>query len=190
MEDFAAPRVDRNGQVTYGDDSSCWVEFRKEPEHRLALSEQAGRPIYEDVDYIRIQFPGDKTKIVDRPVKEEDKYRFSRQWEAFQKTGQNVTSGTPLKEWPILTRSQIQELSTFGIFTVEQLASTSDGNMNFLGARDLIEKAKLWLDKAKGGSQVEKVAAENASLKADLEAMKEQIKELSKPRRATKDNAE
>ena len=189
MDDFAVGRVGRNGEVTYGDDSSCWVEFRMEPQLVPIATEEQGRPIYEDVPFIRMQFPGDKTKIVDRPVKEDDKFRFPQQWENFRKTGENVSSGTPLKEWPILTRSQIQELSTFGIHTVEQLAATVDSNMNFLGARELISKAKLWLDKAKGGAEVEKVAAENAALKADLAAMKEQIKELGK-RKSSKSDAE
>src|SRR5216684_3841118 len=107
---FATPTVHKDLHVTHGDDNECWVEFYKRPVHMEVESEQQGRPIYKDFDYLTILFPGDKTKKVDRPVRDDDKMRFSKQWEAFAAGEEPPMEGTPLDEWPAITRSQALEL--------------------------------------------------------------------------------
>jgi hypothetical protein len=80
---FAEANVIKEGgslHVVHGSDKECWVEFRKHPVFQQIESEEKGRPIFKDVDYIAIRFPGDKTKMVDRPVCDQDKLRFAAQW--------------------------------------------------------------------------------------------------------------
>jgi hypothetical protein len=174
---FADAQVHKSGStlhVTHGDDKECYVEFRMEPIHLVAKSEEQGRPIFEDQPFIRIMFPGDKTKVVDRPISEQDKQRFPNQYRAFSEQGVQVQSGTPITEWSILTRSQAMEYKSMGVHTIEQLAAVSDVNLTWLGAREYREKAKTWISASSDTSAtVTKLMAEIASLRADLEASKE-----------------
>lgn len=181
---FADARVEKSGgqlHVSHGDDKECYVEFRMEPIHMTAHSEAEGRPIYQDFPFIRIMFPGDKTKVVDRPVTDTDKQRFPNQYRAFEQQGVQVQTGTPITEWSILTRSQAMEMKAMGIHTVEQLSNVSDTNLNWLGARDYRDKAKAWISASSDtGATVSKLMAEIATLRADLEASKEAPKRRAK----------
>lgn len=189
--DFAAPQVHQKGSnlyVTHGEDANLWVEFRKEGVKNESKSDQAGRAIFDDVIFIDITFPGDKTKKVVRPVNEEDKVRFQRQWEHFMKgeTGDSI-QGTRLEQWPLLSKSEISEFKALNIFTVDQLASLPDSALNWLGARDYRTKAQAWLQTAADTGAAARYAHENEVLKSDIEQLRTQLKDLteqlSKPKR-------
>ncbi|RQS22413.1 chromosome partitioning protein ParA [Burkholderia sp. Bp8995] len=187
--DFATPFIHKQGNqlhVSHGDDSGLLVEFTLEPVHQEAESERQGRPIYKDVPHIRIHFPGDRTKQIFRPVKMQDDVqgpsdprRFSRQWEAFVEQRAQVSEGTPLEQWPPLSRSEVLSMKAMHIHTVEQLAAIADHNLSWLGARELRDKAAAWLQNADGGKEVIRLMAENDQLRADLEAQKGQTRELA-----------
>jgi hypothetical protein len=187
--DFAQARVIEQGNqlhVTHGDDSKLYVEFKMEPVQQGAESEKQGRPIYKDVPYIEINFPGDRTKKIYRPVKMEndhqspsDPVRFPRQWTAFQEQRTQVQDGTPIEQWGPITRSQAMELKAMRIHTVEQLAGISDQNLTWLGARELRDKAEAWLKQAAGGKEVMRLQAENAQLREDFALLQDQMKQLS-----------
>src|SRR6478752_3026619 len=70
------------------------------------------RPIFDDVEHVRIIIPGDKQNIVDRPARDTDRQRFAKQYAAFKqgKSEEDQVSGTRLTEWPFLTRGQCEEL--------------------------------------------------------------------------------
>lgn len=181
--DLATPQVRQNGSnlyVTHGEDTNLFVEFFTDAVKNIAKSESEGRPIFEDVVYISISFPGDRTKKIVRPASDEDKNRFSRHWEAFQRgeTGQNI-QGTRLEQWPILSRSEIAELKALGIMTVEQLAALPDSALNWFGAREYRTKALAYIEMAKDSAIVTKFAKENEELKSEIDQLKEQMKELS-----------
>jgi hypothetical protein len=71
------------------------------------------------------------------------------------------------------------EFKAMHIHTVEQLAGISDSNLSWLGARELRDKAIAWLAQADGGKETMRLTAENATLKADMEDLKRQMKEMS-----------
>lgn len=179
---FSDAQVHKSGNqlhVTHGDDAELHVEFRMEAVHQGHKSAVEGRPIYEDAPFIRIMFPGDRTKTVDRPVNDTDKQRFPRQWEAFQKQEEQVASGTPITEWPPVSKSQALELKALNIHTVEQLAAISDSACDsFLGARGLREKANAWLSKAKDNAFISEMQERMARLEADNTALRDQLKQL------------
>lgn len=188
--DLASERVIRhsatNYSVSYGDDNGVVVEFFNHPVLQTFLSETEGRLIYKDVAYISIDFPGDKTKRVCRAVKMEgtsivpsDPQRFPKQWEAFKNQDEQVMEGTPVTEWPPLSKSQALELKAMKIYTVELLASLPDSALTFLGARQLRDKAKNWLEAAKTGSISSQVMAELETLKADNEILRQQMSQLN-----------
>lgn len=166
--------------VVHGDDTNNYVEFEQVAVKNENKSLAAGHPVFEDVVFIKIMFPGDKTKIVFKKVTEEYKRRYPKQWAAFQNQEQQVQEGFPITEWPILTKSEALNLKASGIHTVEQLASIPDTALGvMLGARSYRDKAQATLAKATDGKVVLAIQAENEALKADVSALKEQIKELA-----------
>ena len=60
------------------------VFFHKKAKKNNFRSEQEGRPIFDDVIYIKKMVPGDSLSIIDRPMYESDKNEFPLQWAHFQ----------------------------------------------------------------------------------------------------------
>jgi hypothetical protein len=144
------------GMAQHGTDKGLNVRFYMEPMQDHKASEEQGRPIFEDKPFIEINFPGDNTRQVVRPVKTDgdaqgpsDMERFPHQWMAFQRGEQtgNGGSGLPLDEWAAITRSEAKSLKMANVLTVEQLAAVPDGVIHRLGhgGRGLVEKARTWL---------------------------------------------
>lgn len=169
-------------QVSYGDDQGLYVEFYWREVQNEAKTIQEGRPVFESKEYIKIISPADKTKMWDRPVlkrsngvQPSDIDRFPRQWERFQRQEQQVMEGTPVTEWPQITRSDAASLKAMNIHTIEQLAALGDNNLNWLGARAIRDKAKNWLEKAKDGAAAAQWAKEKSELQAQIDALKNQM---------------
>ena len=196
MSDFALAQYDRAevhrrgvGTAHHSDDSAVWAEFYLKPIKHEYRSQQEGRPIYEEKEYIRITFPGDRTKTWDQPVRmvsdndiPSDPERFPRQWRAFKAQQEQIPDGTPLEEFPAVSRARVWELKAMNIHTVEQYAGVPDGQIESLGLGSRVErdKCKAYLDRAVSMSQVSKLEAENETLKADVAMLQQQIKELGR----------
>lgn len=182
---FASPTVKQSGNslhVTHGEDSNLYVEFTMEAVEQTHESAVQNRPIYKDVPHIRILFPGDKTKVVFRPVRDEDKYRFPRQWQAFENQSTQTMEGTPITEWTALSKSEALEYKAVNVHTMEMLASLSDMQIQNLplGARARRDAAKAWLDTAKNGAGLSKMMADNESLKMEIERLKSMFAQFGK----------
>jgi hypothetical protein len=154
-------------------------------------SASAGRPIYDDVEYITIMVPGDATSIIHRPVWERDRERFAAKYLAFQqKKDQDAVSGTPLLASGIVTAAQARELEFFHCRTVEHLANMSDSNaVKFIGIQDLKRKAQLFLENAKSVAPMTTMKAELDKRDDQIAAMQAQINALlesQKPKRGRK----
>ena len=168
------------------------VFFHKKAKKNNFRSEQEGRPIFDDVIYIKKMVPGDSLSIIDRPMYESDKAEFPMQWAHFQnKVGSDqVIIGTPLVEWPLLTTAQAEELRAMKFYTVENVAEASDAQIMKLGMmagmspHNFRDKAKAFLNKAKDVAddskrqeeidilkqELAQKAEENAKIKAETEA--------------------
>lgn len=169
-------------------ENNLHVQFRLEPVHQTKSSEDEGRPIYKDIPYIRITFPGDRNKIIDRPVDlhgvgqaPSDPRRFPRQWAAFQAQTEQVQDGWAITEWPRISKSQALEFKGLNIHTVEALADIQDGFMDKIGlsAVKLRDAARSDLAQAKDGKEITRLTAENETLRLDLVQIKAQLGELS-----------
>lgn len=193
--EFATARVDfGHGQTvalaSHGDDNGLFAEFRIEAVQNHAKSREAGRAVFEDVPFITIHFPGDKTKKIDRPVRMEDDndvpsdpHRFPRQWAKFKAEEEQTGDGLPIQQWPVLSKSQALEFKAMGIHTLEHLAELPDTALNWLGARELRTQAQAWLDKAGAHAAESRLAAENAQMREQIAAMQKQIAELAEQAR-------
>lgn len=160
-------------------DEALFVEFFYKAVYQGALSEQEGRPIHKQEKFIRITTPGAKT-VIERKVSEQDKQRFARRWEAFERGEDAPQDGMPLEQWPLLGVDQVADLKALKIYTVEQLAAMSDAHLHNigLGGRQLRAKAQAFIDAAKGSADITQLAAENERLKEELKSLKAQIEDL------------
>lgn len=168
---------------THGDEHLL-VRFFIEAQRSSTLSEEQGRPVFVDREFIQIMQPGNKDSIIIRPASQMDKDRFPehyRKFKARRAEDAEEVEGTLLSEWPQVTRSQVEEFKFFNIRTVEQLASVSDVNIqNMMGAAALKQKAQQWLEAANvsaAAAEIAKAKAEIAELKAKLDAKEEEYEE-------------
>jgi hypothetical protein len=164
-------------------DDSLFVVFYMGVITDEAASEQAGRLIARDAEFIRIMVPGDKNNIIDQPVSERDKRRFPRQYAQFKagaKEEEQIT-GSRLRDWPAASRAQVLEYEFMGVKTVEQLAELRDDVVSRIpGARDLKEIAKGWLGRAKSTAEVAQAVAKEKALQARISELEGAIKEQGK----------
>jgi hypothetical protein len=172
------------------EDAKLWVKFFLHPVKNEAKSSEAGRPIFEEIEFITIMVPGDKDNIVERAVWEHDRARFSKQYTHWKATGQEAVTGTPLEAWPVVTRAQVEELKHFGVRTVEDLSNLSDANTaKFMGVQALKQKAKAFLEAASGNggakfqAAIEQKDEQIASLEKMVRDQSEKIEQLLKAKR-------
>lgn len=161
--------------------SGVYVQFYSEAVELKAESEKAGRPIFKDMAHIRKLIPGDASNVIERVAKEHDMRNHPREWETYQRQVTTGMVGTPLEQWPQVTRSQVKEAKYFEVHTVEQLAGLSDMNCQKLGMgfTELRNKAKAYLEAAAGTATQTAQAAENQRLHDEIEALKAQVAEVT-----------
>jgi len=176
-----------------------YVTFELRAVEDRAASIAEGHYVSKDVAYALITPSGSKDRIerivedwfdqLSASVQEE---RFPREWlKAYQgayedwKAGNApLLVGTDVKNWPVLSPSQVKLLVDLGIRAVEDLAVANEETISRLGmgGRALKQKAVEWLSSAKDtGRQVEEITAlqiANKELTERNEAMMQQLTEL------------
>jgi hypothetical protein len=162
-------------------DDKLYVKFYPSTVQDFAATKAEGRPIFKEVDFVMIQAPGDLLKTIKRPVRPQDEQRFPRQWGAYKAGGdQDKGSGTPLEQWPMVSRAQVEELRYFKVFTVEQLAAIADNvAQKFMGIQNLKQHAKDWLGKAENSKEIVALRNQNTSQSEEIEELKSSIRALS-----------
>jgi len=159
-----------------------------------AETKKAGRPIYEDVEMVEVRIAADRNyiptfpalsmwkKVDGKPVSYAE--RWAAQYRAFKEGHQQRASGTPLEELPFLTNAKRAELRALSIYSAETLAALDGKNLKTLGigGRELKDQAQAYLDNAKGSADVTRLAADNASLHAQVEEMRRQMLALQSGR--------
>lgn len=158
-------------------DNALHVEFYK--------SQEEG---YKDVPFVRIHIPGDKTTVIDQPVREDHKERFVRQWLYFQMKNNEGAEvyGTMLSKWNAddpkeFDKFQMEELQILKYQTVEQVSTSTDAQLQRVGMSGfaLRDKARAYL--ARQNQTAASTALEDAQ--KQIEMLKEQMALLtSKPK--------
>ena len=166
--------------------------FHVKPVKLEFASSQAGRPIFEDREFVDIIIPGDRRALAHEPVSEDHRSRWPREYEAFKVGREAPLEGTPLSEWPSarMSRARVEELAYFNIRTVEQLAGVNDAQLPNLGmgSRSEREAARTFLEVARTGTgplekmlaKIEDQGREIERLSRDLSLANQQITELEK----------
>jgi len=175
MEGMAARQV-QPGPIGHNPDDNLLVKFYLDTVQDDAASQEQGRPIFKEVEMIDIRVPGSRNNVV-RIARESDKERFPRHYAAFKnRTSMEGIEGTPLAEWPVITRSRVEELAFLNIKTVEQLANMPDSNaQQVMGFYGLKQKANEWLEKANG---IEALQAKLAERDRQMEALMARLEAL------------
>lgn len=165
-------------------DKNLLVKFFIKPRQDSFETEKQGRPIFKDVEYVDIKIPGNRNSGACRPATEADKKRFPDHYRAFKdRVTEDYIEGTPLNEWPLISRSMAQELAFFHVKTVEQLATMADGQAaKFMGLAGIRQKAKTWLEAAKKDKPLwemdEKIKAQSAEIDDLKQALAEVIQRV------------
>lgn len=162
-------------------DKALLVRFFTKPMKDAAATLAEGRPIFKETEYIEIRIPGERDAAACRPASLADAKRFPEHYAAFKSRIAGAQEiGTPLSEWPMITRSQAEELAFFSIKTVEQLVGMPDSsNHNFKSIVGLKQKAAEWLNKNKDKTELETYFRKREeALNQRLEEQAQQIKEL------------
>jgi len=158
-------------------DSRLQVRFYKRPVKQDDASAEAGRPIYKEFDFVHICVAGDTLTEIDTFALESHKQRFPLHWAKYQNAlGANDEGyeGTPLSEWPLVSKSQAEELRAMKFHTVEAVASASDQQLQRMGmAAGMSPYA--FRDKAKAFLNLATTAAETDKREAEINALKEEL---------------
>lgn len=171
------------------------LRFWVAPEQNNAASERNGRPIFDEVLYVEVITPGSRESapvfICERKYAEEtgitEPYRgpkyteYSAQIEAFRNdTGSSDLRGTPLRVWPAMSASLVATCEHGGIFTVEALAALPETAFKSVGpgAREWRDRAAAYLETAAGNAPTERLLADNAELRRQVESLSAQVAAL------------
>jgi hypothetical protein len=204
MSVTAADLRQREGKPAY-------IEFETVPVELTRRSQEEGRYVAEDVDFVTVRQIGsnDSVKFIVKDWLDQNKievmqgrlspqhdelYRESyRRWKAGQEM---PVQGTPIKSWPVISPAQVNSCLAIHVRTVEELATLNDEGLKRLGMGGIAlkQKAEAWLaqaqDKGPLTMEMAKLKQENDLLKANLESLQATVAELkrdeAKPARKAK----
>jgi hypothetical protein len=172
--DFSKPDENR-----FSADNKLYVEFFRKPILQPGKSREAGRAVYEEIDYVRIHVPGDKSSVIERPLSEQDQFRFADRYAKWKAGQEEAVSGTPLSALPGMSPSKVEEYKFFKLVTVEQLAEANDNlGAKFMSFQQDKQRAKAFLEVAKNNAPIEKMNEELAKRDAELEELRNMVTAL------------
>jgi hypothetical protein len=158
-------------------DNRLQVRFYKRPVQQEAESLNAGRPIFKDFDFVQICVAGDSLTEIDTYALASHKTRFPIQWANYmnrQGANDEEIVGTPVAEWPLVSKSQAEELRAMKFQTVESIATASDQQLQRMGMAAGMspyafrDKAKAFLNLATNAAETDKREQEINALKEEL----------------------
>lgn len=171
-----------------------YVTFFTDARHNPAKSAEAGRPIYDDMEMVKIKIAGDKGTELVAPAHEKAysvregiagithrlSYAefFPEEYKAFKAGQTQAVSGTPLEEAPFLTAANRAELKAVNVYTIEALAGLEKTDKLGMNGDRMKDEARAYLKRAEGSAIDGKLLADNEALKRQLEMMQEQINRL------------
>lgn len=107
---------------------------------------------------------------------------WKESYRLWQEGQEPPVDGTPIKDWSSISPAQCKNLLNAGCRSVEDLAQANDEAMRRLGmgAQDLKNKARAWLQAAKDHGpltmQIASLEKENDQLKGTIKSLQDQIK--------------
>ena len=166
-------------ETRFSMDSKLYVEFYRKPVLQPGKSREAGRAVYEEIDYVRIHVPGDKSSVIERPVSQQDVFRFQDRYNKWKAGQEEAVTGTPLSALPGMTASKVEEYKFFKLVTVEQLAEANDNlGAKFMSFHQDKQRAKAFIEVAKNNAPIEKMNEELQKRDAEIENLRTMVEAL------------
>ena len=153
-------------------------------------SKEADELIYDFLPYLEIVSPGQRHSIVVRKIEEDDKNKYKKHWDAYEKKEQLRSEGTALRDWTGVEPEMVAQLEYMSIFTVEDLSNVSDGNLGNIGmgANKLKNAAKLFISgKDKNDVTLQKALDKIADLENKIALMGAETAIPDVPKTGTQD---
>lgn len=184
---------------TISENRPPYVTFELRAVEDREASIKEGHYVARDVAYAIITPQGSKDRIeriveewfamLDRQAQDN---RFPREWvraykdayKDWQAGNEPVVDGTDVRNWPVLSPSQLKACLELRLRTVEDVAAMNEESVHRLGmgGRSLKTKAQDWLSSAAStGRQTENITALKASydnLKLRNDTLEQQVQEL------------
>jgi hypothetical protein len=174
-------------------DKGVVAVFRNDVVKNPKKSAEAGRPIFDDIEYVELRHPGSKDTGVypamegshwdNDPVTGEYRRitfaeRFKTQYQQFKAHDRQTKSGTPLDYLPFLTEAKRAELRALNIYTAEALAIIDGNELKNLGpgGRDVKNQTIAFLESSSDMAKVTKMEAELEALKARNQVLEDDLK--------------
>lgn len=142
-------------------DKKLMVVFFRGTVKNEAKSIAEGRPIFDEIDLVKVLTPGSRDTFVGDATPDYQS-RFPSQWARYQNgLEQRGAGGTPLNQLAWLGVGQIAEFNALNIYTVEQLAGMADSiSQKFMGHLQIKQRAQTYLDAASSAAPMMKLEAE------------------------------
>jgi hypothetical protein len=166
-------------QERYAGDNKLYVDFSRRPRLHPGKSNEAGRAVYEEVDYITIHVPGDKSSVIERPVSQMDAERFADRYAKWRAGQAEAVVGTPLSALPGMTPAKVEEYKFFKIVTVEQMAEANDNlGQKFMSFHQDKNRAKAFIEVAQNNAPIERLNNELQKRDAEIDELRSMIEAL------------
>ena len=166
-------------ETRFAADNKLYVEFYRKPVLQPGESRAAGRAVFKEIDYIRIHVPGDKASVIERPVTQQDEFRFQDRYNKWKAGQEEAVTGTPLSALPGMTPSKVEEYKFFKLVTVEQLAEANDNlGSKFMSFQQDKQRAKAFMEVARNNAPIEKMNEELQKRDAEIENLKTMVEAL------------
>lgn len=167
-----------------------WVTFYRKGVMNARKSEESGAPVFDAVDFIKIQHPGEMD-TTERPVREDEKITFKAQWDAYMAGREQIPDGIPIATLFPAQEEVVALLRHCRVHTVEQLAALTDTGLQSIGtgARTLQGKARDFLAMANKMAGPNRLQQQIDDLTARNEVLTQQVNQLLAARAPQGDNA-
>jgi hypothetical protein len=154
------------------------IEFFMDLVPDVRESEAKGRPIYREVESIKVKYPGMDETVV--PVEPRHAEQYPEKYKAFKEGLAQPEEGTSLESWAMIPRSVVMEMKYFGIRTIEQLATVTDEARRKLGPLSTwVKKAKDYMKALESGPNLAVTLQQlNEQLETKVKKYQEQIELL------------
>lgn len=191
-----------NGQYMRGEDMDTTVRgsatvpefFWQEMESRGSDGTVASR--YQR-EMVRLRTAGDNLNVPELFVTDRIRRMWPAHYNAWKQALGEHTVGTPLADWPTVTRDQIHLLHSLNVFTVEALAEVADVHLSVMGGPMMKRRAQEFVANKATTADAERLrrdkedAEKLANLTLErLEEMQAEIAALKRERAAEADQDE
>jgi hypothetical protein len=193
--------MDVSNDPQYRTDDGSALRIWKDTSQNMFLSEREGRAIFDEVTYVEVISPGSaqSTPVFElrrefapefaesinggKPlfgIKYDEYKKFVKDFDENEERDASL-AGTPLSQWSEMSRTMAASLRAQNVFTVEGLAELPDTRLNIVGpdGRTWREKAKAYIENAKGSAYATKIAADLERERADHADTRAQLQALA-----------